>query len=228
MMQTLSTLTASPLADAPLLVHFAATLAHRLRNPLTGISTAVQLMQMQGMGSQLHDLIEQEIQRIDGVVREMLYFADQQLEPPQEIALESSLLPHLPCERDFIWDGLDAHLYVVCRPLELSQVLHTLLHYLHAVTPTLEPLYVQVTRHQGAPHPHLALRLAQTDQMGTILCTGRAGWLGDEEQLPGSSMALSMVQTILLSYGLQLRAQKTLDGHRILIAELPITPLDVS
>jgi hypothetical protein len=217
----------SPLADAPLLSHFAATLAHRLRNPLTGISTAIQLMQMQGLGSQLHDLIAQEIQRIDGVVKEMLHFADQSLEPPQEIALESSLLPHLPCERDFIWDGLDAHLYVVCRPLELSQVLHTLLHYLHAVTPTLDPLYIQVTRHQGAPHPHLALRLAQTDQMGTVLCTGRTGWLGDEEDVPGSSMALSMVQTILLSYGLQLRAQKTLEGSRILIAELPITWLDV-
>lgn len=221
-------LAASPFADAPLLTHFAATLAHRLRNPLTGISTAIQLLQMQEQGGQLHRLIEQEIQRLDAVVKEMLHFADQALEPPQEIPLETHLLPLLPCERDFVWEGLEGNPYVVCRPLEVGQVLHTLLHYLHAVTPAHLPIYIRVTRHSGEPHPHLALRLAQSDESGVTLCTGRMGWFGDEELVPGSSMALSMVQTILLSYGLQLRAQKTDAGDRILVAELPIMPLELA
>lgn len=227
-MNKLAVTATGSITDAPLLVHFAATLAHRLRNPLTGMITAIQLLQMQEQSSQLHDLIEQEIGRLETVVREMLHFADQQLEPAQEIALENHMLPLLPCERDFIWEGLDHRLYVVCRPLELSQVLHTVLHYMHAVTDASQPLFIQVSRHSGVPHPHLALRIAQTPEAGTTLCTGRMGWFGDEGAMPGSTMALSMAQTILLSYGLQLRAQRSPNGSRILIAELPVTPLDLT
>lgn len=217
------------LSSGPLLVHFAATLAHRIRNPLSGISTAVQLLQMQsGSQSYLCELISQEIKLLDEIVGEMLRFADQQMEPAQELQLEGALLPQLPCGRDFVVSGLDEQLYVVCRPLELSSVLHVLVHYMHAVICDDKPLYIDVRRISAQPQPHLCLRFAEADLPGIKIVTAREGWFGDEELVPGSTMGLDLVQTTLLSYGLHLRAQRDECDRRILVAELPITPLDCS
>jgi len=217
------------LSSAPLLVHFAATLAHRIRNPLAGISTAVQLLQMQSSTQgYLCELISQEIRQLDEIVGEMLRFADQQMEPAQELQLEGALLPLLPCGRDFIVSGLDAQLYVVCRPLELSSVLHVIVHYLHSVIPDDCPIYIDVRRVSAKPQPHLCLRFSETDLPAVKIATAREGWFGDEEAVPGSTMGLALVQTTLLSYGLHLRAQRDELNRKILVAELPITPLDCS
>lgn len=71
---------ASSPQDNPLLYQLAGVLAHEIRNPLTGISTTVQLLKerledMPGKYDGYCDIILEELERINGIISELVDFA---------------------------------------------------------------------------------------------------------------------------------------------------------